>query len=132
MEGSGADAIYNAITIQTSSRTTSSHMTSTYNAADAHDQLTCEQITGQYGEPLPISINVETALRYVQAVYYIIMFVVGVMTNIFVAVLSLCFKKLQNVTFLLGFQVCVGDMFNAVVNSPFFYSKCHCQSLCVR
>ena len=116
MEGSGSDAIYNAIALQTSSEMTSSHITSTHNATDV--QLTCEQIAGQYGEPLPIPTNVETALRYMQAFYYIIMFVVGVMINIFVVVLSLCFKKLQNVTFLLGLQVCVGDMINAIITLP--------------
>ena len=117
MEGSGLDAIYNTITIQTSSGTTSSHnITSTHNATDV--QWTCEEIAGQYGEPLPIPTNVETALTYVQAFYYAIMFVVGAMINIFVIVLSMRFKKLQNVTFLLGLQVCVGDMLNAFITLP--------------
>lgn len=118
MEGSGSDAVatYNTITIHFSSGTNSSYITSMHNITDG--QLTCEQITGQYGEPLLIPINVETTIRYVQAVFYIITLVVGVMTNVFVVVLSLCFKKLQNVTFLLGLQVCVGDMFNALIILP--------------
>lgn len=42
----------------------------------------------------------------------------GVSLNLFVIVLTLRFKRLQNVTFLLSFQVCVGDMLNGVMTLP--------------
>jgi hypothetical protein len=120
MEGSGSGnwTLNATYSIQTLSEMNSirNDITSTHNVTDI--QLTCEEITGQFGESLLIPLNVETALRYIQAVYYIIIFVVGVSINVFVVALSLCFKKLQNVTFLLGLQVCVGDMLNAVITLP--------------
>ena len=90
--------------------------TSTENVTDT--QLTCEQIQEQFGQPLPIPINIQAILRCVQAVYYIINLVLGVFINLFVIVLTLRFKKLQNITFLLGLQVCFGDMLNGAIILP--------------
>ena len=42
----------------------------------------------------------------------------GVLINLFVIVLTLRFKQLRNVTFLLGFQVCIGDMLNGAITLP--------------
>ena len=81
-------------------------------------QLTCEEIQEQFGQLLPIPVNVETVLRYIQAVYYINNFVFGVLLNLLVIVLTLRFKKLQNVTFLLGVQVCIGMMLNGTIFLP--------------
>ena len=83
------------------------------NITDPH--LPCEQVQEIYGQPLPIPIEIGNVVRYVQVVYYILNFMLGVFLNLFVIVLTLHFKRLQNVTFLLGLQVCVGDMINAAI-----------------
>ena len=80
--------------------------------------LTCEQIQEEFGSPLPIPTNVENPLRVLQALYYIINLVLGVLLNLLVIVLTLRFKRLQNITFLLGFQVCISDMINGTVTLP--------------
>lgn len=120
MEGSSSsnwifDTIMNA-QISSDSEVMSINTTLIENATDTY--LTCEQIQEVYGQPLPIEVSVENVLRYVQALYYIINLVLGVLFNLFVMVLTLRFKKLQNITFLLGFQVCFGDMLNGVITLP--------------
>ena len=52
---------------------------------------------------------------HVQAIYYSIYFILGVLLNHFVTVLILCYRKLQTVTFSLTLQVCVGDMINSAI-----------------
>ena len=58
-------------------------------------------------------------LRYIQALCYnIINLCFGLFINLFVIVLTLHFKKLQNITFLLGLQVCISDMLNGAIFLP--------------
>ncbi len=80
--------------------------------------MTCEQIQEVYGQPVSIEVNIQNVLRYVQALYYIINLFLGVFINLFVIVLALRFKKLQNITFLLGLQVCISDMLNGAIFLP--------------
>lgn len=80
--------------------------------------LTCEQIQEEYGLSLPIPINVENPLRVVQAVYFIIILVLGVILNVLVIVLTVHFKRLQNITFVLGLQVCICDTLNGTITLP--------------
>ena len=84
----------------------------------AASDLTCEELQVEFGSPLPLPLNVATVLRYVQAVYYLIYFILGVLLNVFVTVLILRYKKLRNVTFILALQVCVGDMINSAIVFP--------------
>ena len=84
----------------------------------AASDLTCEELQVVFGSPLPLPLNVATMLRYVQAVYYLIYFILGVLLNVFVTVFIVRYKKLQNVTFILALQVCVGDMINSAIVFP--------------
>ena len=61
------------------------------NIMDPH--LTCEQIQEVFGQPLPIPVNIENVLRYIQAIYYIFNLVFGVSLNLFMIVLTLYFKS---------------------------------------
>ena len=118
MEGSesGDWIIGTTVNIQTLSEVTGNNRTLIENVTDPH--LPCEQIKEVFGQPLPIPVSVENVLRYIQVLYYILNFVLGVFLNLFIIVLTLSFKRLQNVTFLLGLQVCVNDMINATISFP--------------
>ena len=120
MKGSGsASWIYDTListNVHTLSEEIGNDTTMIENIMDPH--LTCEQIQEVFGQPLPIPVNTQNVLRYVQAIYYIFNLVFGVSLNLFMIVLTLCFKKLQNVTFILGLQVCVGNMINAAISFP--------------
>lgn len=115
MEGSGS-ASWTFVNAQTWIEVMGNDATLMENITDSH--LPCEQIQEVFGQPLPIPISIENVLRYIQALYYVFNLVLGVFLNLFVIVLTLRFKRLQNVTFLLGFQVCVGDMLNSVITLP--------------
>ena len=80
--------------------------------------LTCEQRQFEFGFPLPIPTNVANAIRYIQVAYYLICLPFGVLLNLFVMATILHNKKLQNVTFVLALQVCVGDMIDAAIVFP--------------
>ena len=84
----------------------------------AQASLTCEQRQYEFGFPLPLATNVANVLRYIQVTYYLIGLPFGFFLNLFVTVLILRFKKLQNVTFILALQVCAGDMINAGIVFP--------------
>ena len=85
---------------------------------DIAANLTCEELQVEFGSPLPLPIHVANVLRYVQAVYYFIYFLLGVFLNLLVTVLILRYKKLQTVTYTLALQVCVGDMINSAIVFP--------------
>lgn len=76
----------------------------------AAKNFTCEELQVVFGSPLLLPINVATVLRYMQAIYYFIYFTLGVVLNLFVTVLILRYKNLQNIIFILALQVCIGDM----------------------
>ena len=80
--------------------------------------LTCEQQQYEFGSPLPIPTNVANILRYIQVAYFLIGLPFGVLLNLFVIVIILRNKNLQNVTFILALQVCVGDMIDAAIVFP--------------
>ena len=80
--------------------------------------ITCEQRQVEFGSPLPLSINTANVLRYMQVTYYIICFPFGVFLNLFVLLLILRFKRLQNITFILAFQVSASDLVNAILVFP--------------
>ena len=80
--------------------------------------LTCEERQVVFGFPLPLAMNVAVVLRYIQVAFYLICLPFGVFLNLFVTVLILRFRKLQNVTFILALQVCTGDMLNAAIVFP--------------
>ena len=65
-----------------------------------------------------LSIDIANVLRYIQIVYYISSFPFGVFLNLFVALLILCSKRLQSITFLLALQVSAGDLVNASIIFP--------------
>ena len=81
----------------------------------AQASLTCEQRQYEFGFPLPLEMNVANVLRYIQVAFYLICLPFGFFLNLFVTVLILRFKTLQNITFILALQVCAGDMVNAVI-----------------
>ena len=85
---------------------------------DLEAALTCAQQQYEFGSPLPIPTNVANVLRYIQVAYYVICLPFGVLLNLFVTVIILRNKNLQNVTFILALQVCVGDMINAAIVFP--------------
>ena len=85
-------------------------------ATDAN--LTCEELQEIFGSRLPLPVHVANGLRYVQAVYYFIYFMFGVLLNLFVMVLILRYKKLQTITFILALQVCIVDLLNAATVFP--------------
>ena len=80
--------------------------------------LSCEQRQVEFGRPLPLSMNAANVLRYMQISYYIICFPFGVFLNLLVLLLILRFKKLQNITFILAFQVSACDLINATLIFP--------------
>ena len=80
--------------------------------------LTCEERQVEFGSPLPISMNAAHVLRYMQITYYLICFPFGVSLNLLVLLLILRFKKLQNITFILAFQVSASDLINATLVFP--------------
>ena len=79
---------------------------------------TCQEQQVELGMPLRLSSDIANALRYMQITYYIVCFPFGVLLNLFVISLILRFKKLQTVTFILAFQVSVGDFINALIVFP--------------
>ena len=81
-------------------------------------ELTCEQHQVEFGFPLSLAMNVAIVLRYIQVAFYLICLPFGVLLNLYVIVLILRFRKLQNVTFILALQVCTGDMLNAAIVFP--------------
>ena len=81
-------------------------------------QLTCEQRQMEFGFPLPLAPNIAVVLRYMQITFYFVCLPFGVFLNLFVTVLILQNKKLQNVPFFLALQVCAGDLFNAAIIFP--------------
>ena len=81
-------------------------------------ELTCTQRQVEYGSPLQLSVDTANVLRYIQIVYYISSFPFGVLLNLFVVLLILCYKRLQNVTFILALQVSAGDLINAAIIFP--------------
>ena len=85
---------------------------------DLEAALTCAQRQYEFGSPLPIPTNVANVLRYIQVAYYVICLPFGVLLNLFVTVIILRNKNLQNITFILALQVCVGDMINAAIVFP--------------
>ena len=80
--------------------------------------LTCEEHQLEFGSPLPFPVDVSNVLRYMQAAYYIVCFLVGVFLNFIVTLLILCYKKLQTVTFVLALQILVSDLVNALLIFP--------------
>ena len=87
-------------------------------AAADQFQLTCEQRQMVYGFPLPLAPNIAVVLRYMQITFYFVCLPFGVLLNLFVTVLILRHKKLQNIPFFLALQVCAGDMINAAIVFP--------------
>ena len=87
-------------------------------SVDVATNLSCEELQEEFGSPLPLPIHVANVVRYIQAVFYIIYFLLGVPLNLFVTLLILRYKKLQTVTFTLALQVCIGDMINAAIVFP--------------
>ena len=81
-------------------------------------ELSCQERQVEFGFPLPISDTAAITLRYIQVIYYLVSFPLGVFLNLFVVLLILRFKKLQNVTFILAVQVSVGDLINAAIVYP--------------
>ena len=81
-------------------------------------ELTCQQKQVEFGNPLPLSSDVANVLRYMQVAYYFICLPFGLFLNLMVISLILRFKKLQNVTFILAFQVSVNDLFNVILVFP--------------
>ena len=80
--------------------------------------LTCEERQVEFGSPLPLSMIAAQVLRYMQITYYLICFPFGVSLNLLVLLLILRFKKLQNITIILAFQVSASDLVNAVIVFP--------------
>ena len=81
-------------------------------------ELSCQERQVEFGFPLPISDTAAITLRYIQIIYYLVSFPLGVFFNLFVVLLILRFKKLQNVTYILTVQVCVGDFISAAIVYP--------------
>ena len=82
-------------------------------------ELTCQQQQVEFGSPLPIPLdNIANVLRYMQITYYIICFPFGFFLNLLIVMLILRYKRLQNVTFILAFQVSASDLLNAVIVFP--------------
>lgn len=80
--------------------------------------LTCEERQVEFGSPLPLSMIAAQVLRYMQITYYLICFPLGVSLNLLVLLLIFRFKKLQNITFILAFQVSASDLVNATIVFP--------------
>ena len=80
--------------------------------------LTCEERQVEFGSPLPLSMSAAHVLRYMQITYYLICFPFGFSLNLLVLSLILRFKKLQNITFILAFQVSASDLINATLVLP--------------
>ena len=80
--------------------------------------ITCEQRQMDFGSPLALTLYTANVLRYMQITYYIICFPFGVSLNVFALLLILRFKRLQNVTFALAFQVSSSDLINATLIFP--------------
>ena len=81
-------------------------------------ELSCQERQVEFGFPLPISDTAAITLRYIQVIYYLVSFPLGVFLNLFVVLLILRLKKLQNVTYILAVQVCVVDLINAAIVYP--------------
>ena len=81
-------------------------------------ELTCKQRQVEFGFPLPLATNVANVLRYMQVAYYIASFPFGVLLNLFVVLLILRSKRLQNITYFLALQVSAGDLVNAAIIFP--------------
>lgn len=80
--------------------------------------ITCERRQTEFGSPLSLTLYTANVLRYIQIAYYIICFPLGVSLNAFILLLILRFKRLQNVTFVLAFQVSSSDLINATLIFP--------------
>ena len=66
-------------------------------------------------------VEIQFALALVvnlQILYYIFCFIVGVFLNLIAILLILCHKKLQNITFMLAFQILISDLLSASVIFP--------------
>ena len=67
---------------------------------------------------LSVSPTAAEVVRYIQGVYYITAFPIGVLLNVISIVLIAKFKKLHSTSFYLILQVIVADFFNALLLYP--------------
>ena len=67
-------------------------------------ELNCKQTQEEFGPSLQIPVSVENAIRAVQAIYFIINLVLGVLLNLLVIVLTLRFKNFRISHFSLVFR----------------------------
>ena len=84
---------------------------------DNETSLTCERQLVE-GFPFPAAVTTANVIRYIQVVYYIITFPIGVLLNTFVVFIIIRFQQLHNITFYLALQITVTNLINAVIIFP--------------
>ena len=84
---------------------------------DNETSVTCEQNLVE-GFPFPAPVTTANIVRYIQIVYYIATFPIGVLLNTFVIFIILRFKQLHSVTFYLALQITITNLVNAVIIFP--------------
>ena len=80
--------------------------------------LTCQQ-RRDLGNPLPLSVTIADALRYIQVIYYMICYPTALVLNAFVIFIIARFRKLQNTTFYLAVQIIIANLANITVYYPY-------------
>ena len=90
--------------------------TSTFNTTARF--LICQQ-RRDLGNPLPLSMTIADALRYIQVTYYMICYPTALVLNVFVIFIIARFRKLHNITFYLALQIIIANLANIAVYYPY-------------